>query len=139
MPVEGYADVAASMQYSMMTYITYLAERAMLYTNRIYPDVRHIVVSGGVASNSLLRELLAEAINRQSLPLSLIAPEPRLCTDNGTMIAWAGVEYLKAGIAPMAQSEVERIHFMPRLPIGEDISDKVQSAGIKVRRPKAQH
>lgn len=44
------------------------------------------VVSGGVASNQYVRrslQLLADATN-----FTLVCPPPRLCTDNGVMIAW---------------------------------------------------
>jgi N6-L-threonylcarbamoyladenine synthase len=46
------------------------------------------VISGGVACNSRLRA--EAAIQAARLGLALAIPEPRLCTDNGAMIAAAG-------------------------------------------------
>jgi N6-L-threonylcarbamoyladenine synthase len=50
-----------------------------------------IVLSGGVAANSLLRTALPE---RSSVPV--IIPPPALCTDNGAMVAAAGWQRLQA-------------------------------------------
>ena len=49
---------------------------------------RSLVISGGVACNSRLRAEAAILAAREGLVLAL--PEPRLCTDNGAMIASAG-------------------------------------------------
>ncbi|PHZ10985.1 O-sialoglyco protein endopeptidase [Rhizopus microsporus ATCC 52813] len=54
------------------------------------------VISGGVASNKLFRSRLETLVNAYGLPL--ICPPPQLCTDNGVMIAWAGLERLQAGL-----------------------------------------
>ncbi|MBN1461618.1 MAG: tRNA (adenosine(37)-N6)-threonylcarbamoyltransferase complex transferase subunit TsaD, partial [Armatimonadetes bacterium] len=48
-----------------------------------------IVLVGGVARNRRLRELLGELATERGLPVSFPAPE--FCTDNGAMIAAAGV------------------------------------------------
>jgi len=48
-----------------------------------------IVVVGGVARNRRLRELLGEVAAERGMPVTFPAPE--LCTDNGAMIAAAGV------------------------------------------------
>lgn len=50
-----------------------------------------LVVAGGVAANAYLRKRL------EQLPAKLVAPPVGLCTDNGAMIAWAGVERLRLG------------------------------------------
>ncbi len=49
---------------------------------------RSLVISGGVACNSRLRAEAAGLAARTGLALAI--PEPRLCTDNGAMIAAAG-------------------------------------------------
>jgi N6-L-threonylcarbamoyladenine synthase len=54
------------------------------------------VVAGGVAANACLRACLARLAAEQGL--RLIVPPPALCTDNGVMIAWAGLERLALGL-----------------------------------------
>jgi N6-L-threonylcarbamoyladenine synthase len=51
-------------------------------------DAKSLVISGGVACNSRLRADAAALAARVGLTLAI--PEPRLCTDNGAMIAAAG-------------------------------------------------
>lgn len=54
------------------------------------------VVSGGVACNKFIRR--AMGLVCQHMGYSLAVPPPHLCTDNGIMIAWNGIERLCAGI-----------------------------------------
>ena len=63
------------------------------------------VVAGGVAANVYLRgrlETLAAAYGAR-----LVAPPVKLCTDNGAMIAWAGIERLRLG-------KTDGLDFRPR-------------------------
>ena len=76
------------------------------------------VIAGGVASNQSIRRALTRFCGEAGLPL--IMPPPKLCTDNGAMIAWAGIEKLRLGLSdpldfaarprwPLDQ-KAERIH-----------------------------
>lgn len=64
-----------------------------------------LVVAGGVAANVYLRGRLEEVAAAHGA--KLVAPPVRLCTDNGAMIAWAGVERLRLG-------RVDALDFRPR-------------------------
>jgi N6-L-threonylcarbamoyladenine synthase len=54
-----------------------------------------LVVAGGVAANLYLRGRLEEVARQYGA--RLVAPPVKLCTDNGAMIAWAGIERLRLG------------------------------------------
>ncbi|GAA98145.1 hypothetical protein E5Q_04828 [Mixia osmundae IAM 14324] len=57
-----------------------------------------LVVSGGVASNALLRNRLRECLDGQGrTETRLIFPPVALCTDNAAMIAWTAIDRLKRG------------------------------------------
>jgi N6-L-threonylcarbamoyladenine synthase len=51
-----------------------------------------IVVAGGVAANQTIRNVMEELAI--SLRIPLVIPPAELCTDNGAMVAWAGLERL---------------------------------------------
>ena len=55
-----------------------------------------LVAAGGVAANGAVRRALAAQAGQ--VGLSFVAPPLPLCGDNGAMIAWAGLERLRAGL-----------------------------------------
>ncbi len=56
---------------------------------------KSLVISGGVAANTPIRTHL-ETLSKQN-GLDFFAPPLHLCSDNGVMIAWTGIERLKRG------------------------------------------
>ena len=56
---------------------------------------KHFVVAGGVAANAVIRSRLEQLAEINGYIFT--APPLWLCTDNGAMIAWAGVEHFAAG------------------------------------------
>ena len=54
-----------------------------------------VLLAGGVAANSRLRERFAEEC--RAAGVRLVVPSPRLCTDNGAMVAASGSNLLAAG------------------------------------------
>ena len=89
-------DVAASFQAAVGDVMVDRAGNAMTMARAIYPDLGYLVIAGGVAANNHLRLRLDELCRERGL--DLVAPPAHLCTDNGAMIAWAGVERLAAGL-----------------------------------------
>jgi N6-L-threonylcarbamoyladenine synthase len=55
-----------------------------------------LVIAGGVAANLPIRRALQRLAGETGL--RLVAPPAALCTDNGAMIAWAGLERVRLGL-----------------------------------------
>ncbi|XP_065843034.1 tRNA N6-adenosine threonylcarbamoyltransferase, mitochondrial-like [Oscarella lobularis] len=131
-PVARCEDIAASFQKAAVRHLVKRTHRAILYCRDVEPDARTLVVSGGVASNSYLREELS--IVARQFKFDVVCPPPRLCTDNGIMIAWNGVEKLKSGYNPIF--DFTDLEYKPRWPLGKDISARVIQANIKATLTK---
>ena len=89
-----------------------------------HPQGRTLVIAGGVAANQNLRQRLQRLADERSV--DLVAPPINLCTDNAAMIAWAGIERIKALGLDAAQDNLD-YRPRPRWPLDPDAA----AAGAK--------
>jgi len=84
-------DVAAGFQQAVMDVIV---TKAVAAAKKLGKD--KIVLAGGVAANSCLREMLTKACEENGI--KLFFPSPILCTDNAAMIGCAAYYKFKEGL-----------------------------------------
>ena len=106
------ADIAASFQAAAVKHLEERTRRAIAWARESLANDKKaepsggnlscVVVAGGVAANATVRATLGAVASEAGLPLVL--PPPRWCTDNGVMVAWAGVERFALGLAEEAPS-----------------------------------
>ena len=112
------ADLCAGFQAAVVDVLVDRTRAGLrLFSDRVgHPNA--LVVAGGVASNDAIRRALARFCAESGL--RLVLPPPALCTDNGAMIAWTGIERLRLGLTddltfparprwPLDQ-DAERVH-----------------------------
>ncbi len=108
------ADLAASFQCAIVDVLIDRVRTAMQQFRTSFGNVTdrlNLVAAGGVAANGPIRQGLNRLVTAEGFILSL-AP-PALCTDNGAMVAWAGLERLALGasdgldVAPRARWPLE--------------------------------
>jgi len=121
------AGVAASFQNAALRHL----EMRLTYAFRLLAEERDslgcapdtLVLSGGVAANAELRRRLGELCastpspRDDGAPWRMVVPPPRLCTDNGVMVAWAAAERLKLGLTDAPDVE----HVRARWPLGRPL------------------
>ncbi len=90
-----HADIAASYQKAI---IEALVLKSMLALKQ--ENAKSMILTGGVAANSLLRQRMKEEGERAGFAVYI--PLPHYCTDNAAMIAMAGLSHLEKGdFAPL--------------------------------------
>ena len=87
------ADIAAAFQEAVVDVIT---SKAVLACRE--HGIRDVLLGGGVAANSRLRELTGQRC--ASAGIRLHVPPLDLCTDNGAMVAALGAQLVMTGIGP---------------------------------------
>jgi N6-L-threonylcarbamoyladenine synthase len=89
-PAHVRADVAASFQEAVVDVLLLKALAACKSSG-----IDSLVIAGGVAANSRLREVATERCAKEGIQLRI--PSPGLCTDNGAMVAALGSLMVSAG------------------------------------------
>ena len=90
------ADLCASFQAAVVDVIIDRTRAALRVSREAGSKPTALVVAGGVAANGGVRRALARFCSEAGL--KLVTPPPELCTDNGAMVAWVGVERLELGM-----------------------------------------
>jgi len=90
MDEQTHADIAYAFQDAVIDTIAIKCKRALIAC-----DLKRLVIAGGVSANTALREKLAKIT--KNLGGEVFYPRPEFCTDNGAMIAYAGLQRLKSG------------------------------------------
>lgn len=127
------SDICASVQFAVTKHLCRRVQRAMEYCEinaLLSQDKKCLVVSGGVACNKMIKFALQIVCKHRGYECHI--PPPSLCTDNGVMIAWNGVEKLLAGRPFFNSDQLHLIDILGKCPFGKDISDEVMKANLKV-------
>jgi N6-L-threonylcarbamoyladenine synthase len=117
-------DICASFQRAVSETLADRVGRGLERFRREFPAVAApaLVVAGGVAANGEIRAMLTELCRQRGF--RFIAPPLELCTDNAVMIAWAGLERLRAG---KADEDAFRMAPRSRWPLDEDAAPALGS------------
>jgi N6-L-threonylcarbamoyladenine synthase len=110
------ADLAAALELAICDTLVDRTANALAWFRCHHPEGKSLVAAGGVAANLRLRDRLAALA--ASAGLAFVAPPPALCTDNGAMIAWAGLERLRLGLVDGLDAPVR-----PRWPLDAAASE----------------
>jgi N6-L-threonylcarbamoyladenine synthase len=89
-------DLCASFQQSVVEVVADRLRVGLKMFRDAYGKPTALVAAGGVAANEAIRRVLHHVAFETGTVL--IVPPAALCTDNGAMIAWAGVERLALGL-----------------------------------------
>ncbi len=99
------ADIAASFQEAVVDVLVQKTLKASEQTG-----VDRIVISGGVAANSRLREKIQQEATSRGI--EIVIPPLRLCTDNAAMIGYTAILRLRTGRIPSEFSVSPRSTFL---------------------------
>ncbi|EIC82910.1 tRNA (adenosine(37)-N6)-threonylcarbamoyltransferase complex transferase subunit TsaD [Serratia sp. M24T3] len=104
---QTHADIARAFEDAVVDTLAIKCKRALDQTG-----FKRLVMAGGVSANRTLRSKLAEVMSKRGGEVFYARPE--FCTDNGAMIAYAGMVRLKTG----ATADLG-ISVRPRWPLDE--------------------
>lgn len=124
LPRKDAADVCACFQKTACECLLDKLSKAADYFKQKYPEGKNVVVAGGVAANTYLRTRLEKLAGEKRLVFA--APPIRLCTDNGVMIAWAGLERFQKGYTDSLDFKPR-----PRWPLDANAPKAAGAGGVK--------
>ncbi|CAK1553639.1 unnamed protein product [Leptosia nina] len=93
------SDLCAALLMAVTRHLVHRTQRAIEFCKqrKLIPETEgRLVVSGGVACNNFIFKNLTILCNE--MEYDIFRPDPKLCTDNGVMIAWNGLEKWRGGV-----------------------------------------
>ena len=123
-PDRDISDICASFQEAATDCLVQKLKMAIDIFKKECPTGKHLVVSGGVAANMYLRSHLKELADKNGLIFA--APPIKYCTDNGVMIAYAGLERFQKGLTSPLDFKPR-----PRWPLDETAPKAAGAGGVK--------
>jgi N6-L-threonylcarbamoyladenine synthase len=93
-------DISASFQRTILNILQNRLGNVLntfpLNENINYSQIDKLVLSGGVSANQYIKNGMQEYCKKFNY--EVLSPPIKLCTDNGVMIAWAGLERYRMGL-----------------------------------------
>lgn len=127
-----YPDFCANVLGATARHICHRTQRAIEFceAQQWFDSVaqRRLVISGGVASNNFIFKALDEMCER--INYKAIRPSRKLCTDNGIMIGWTGVELFRRNLDIYEPERIDQLDFTAKCPVGESYIEKVKAMNI---------
>ncbi len=117
------ADLCAAFQAAVGDVLADRIANALTAFRAAHAQSPVLVVAGGVAANRALRARLVDFAAEHGI--GLVTPPLKLCTDNGVMVAWAGLERLQRGLIDGLDTPAR-----PRWPLDPD-AEAAPFAGVK--------
>ena len=99
-------DICASLQKTILKILINRLKNSLdLIKEQQNIDIEELVISGGVAANQYIYHGIKKFLGEKNI--QTLSPPIKLCTDNGAMVAWAGIEKFK-------RNEFSNLNFKPK-------------------------
>lgn len=136
--IRHYEDFSAGYLRTITKHIVHRTQRAMQFCDRIDLwnglDGRRFVFAGGVACNDFIYSALGQLC--EQLDYEIYRPTKKLCTDNGIMIAWNGVERWLADEEKYLNLNIDDICVESKEAIGISLVDELAAANVACKWAK---
>lgn len=132
----GFENFSLSLLKAIVRHICHRTQRAIQFCEeqKVFGDdtSRKLVISGGVACNDFLFTAVSQL--GQQYGYKVVRPSRRLCTDNGIMIAWNGVERYKVGKGVF--EDIDNVDVFGKCRLGENWIDKLKHSNLQCKWAK---
>lgn len=130
-----YENFSLSFLKSIVRHICHRTQRAIEFCekeNMFEQAKKTLVISGGVACNDFLFTAISQL--GEQFGYEVVRPSRRLCTDNGIMIAWNGVERFQCGKDVF--QDFDHVGAFGKCKLGESWIDKVKETNLQCKWAK---